>query len=350
MQPVTKRILIGLLACSVFAVGTVFAFVHTLDLASQPLANPSTQPSALEFVRLAPQQSRGRMLMVVTSTARAGTTEIAAGLELTELSRAYYTFLANGFSVDIASPKGGKPPIRMDDELIDVDYAFLNDETAQQMLAATIPLSQINPANYVAVYFVGGKGAMFDFPGNQDIRRIASIIHDAGGVVGAVCHGPAALLGVRLSNGKPLLQGRRVTGFTNREELFLIKNARDVFPFMLEDALSKEAGAFVEGHMYLDNTVVDGRLVTGQNPWATWSVAEGMIRALGHEPVARARTSEERAVAVLRAYYVQGLAVAQELHAQVPGADKRLLVMHAFVAMMEGRVRDAFHIQNLART
>ena len=101
--------------------------------------------------------------------------------------------------------------------------------------------------------------------------------------------------------------------------------------------------------MYLDNTVVDGRLVTGQNPWSTWSVAEAMVRALGHEPVVRERSGEELAVQVLQAYRRQGMDAALALRRRLPGADKRLLLMHALVAAMQGHPGDAWQLQRLAR-
>ncbi|MFP7723554.1 type 1 glutamine amidotransferase domain-containing protein [Lysobacter sp. A3-1-A15] len=341
-----QRLLGGTVVLLALLGGAGAAYLRSLDLASQPLADPGTVPGQLAMLQGERQQFRGRILAVVTSTAKSG--EVAAGLELTELSRAYYTFIANGFEVEIASPMGGRPPVRMDDELIDVDYAFLNDADAQERLSNTLALAQVDPSRYSAVYFVGGKGPMFDFAGNPDVRRVAASIHDAGGVVGAVCHGPAALIDVTLASGQKLLAGRRVTGFTNEEELFLIRNAREVFPFLLEDVLTAQAGVFSKGPKYLDHTVVDGRLVTGQNPWSTWSVAEGMIRALGFEPVARESTREERAVAVLAAFHRDGATAAAAVRDGMGSVDKRLVLMHALLATMEGRLGEAYRLQQLA--
>jgi putative intracellular protease/amidase len=341
-----QRILGGIVLSLALLAGAGTAYVRSLDLDSQPLADPRTTPAELAMLQGERPASRGRILAVVTSTAKAG--EIAAGLELTELSRAYYTFIANGFEVDIASPQGGRPPVRMDDTLIDVDHAFLNDVHAQRQLSDTLPLATVDPSRYQAVYFVGGKGTMFDFAGNPDVQRVAAAIHDAEGVVGAVCHGPAALIDVTLASGQPLLAGRRVTGFTNEEELFLIENAREVFPFLLEDVLTAQAGTFSEGQEFLDHTVVDGRLVTGQNPWSTWSVAEGMIRALGFEPVPREPTLEERAVEVLAAFHRDGAEAATAVRDGMGSIDKRLVLMHALVAIMEGRLGEAYRLQQLA--
>lgn len=99
--------------------------------------------------------------------------------------------------------------------------------------------------------------------------------------------------------------------------------------------------------MCLDNTIVDGRLITGQNPWSTWSVAEAMVRRVGYEPVPRDATGEELAVRVLHVYHQQGLASGLRLRAELPRADKRLLLMHAAIAVMEGRLRAAYQLQRL---
>lgn len=340
-------------AVSVLGIGLLlglagWAYVHTLHLDAEPVANRAATAADLEFLQHRVSPSRGRVLAVLTSTQSIPATGRKAGYELTEISRAYWVFLANGYAVDIASPLGGEPPMVLDDDLVDADYAFLNDAEARQKLANTLRLADVDPASYQAVYFVGGKGAMFDFPGNPDIRRIVRDIHPRG-AVGAVCHGPAALLGLTLDGGGPLLQGRKVTGFTNEEELFLIENAREVFPFLLQDELAREAGEFVEGPIYLDNTVVDGRLVTGQNPWSTWSAAEAIVRVLGHEPVPREATPEETSVRLLARYRSDGIDRALAEKSLAPRSSKHLLLMHALVAAMRGRLGEAWELQRLAR-
>ncbi len=342
----------GLLACAtgllLSCIGG-YVYVDGFALDEQMPANPASTPADLAFLRDGVREQRGRVLAVVTSTAMIGDSGKKAGYELTELSRAYYVFRANGYEVDIASPKGGEPPMKLDEDLDQADHAFLNDAEAQHRLKATLRLSAVDPHRYEAVYFVGGKGTMFDFPDDVDIHRIVRAIHARGGVIGAVCHGPAALLNVRLDDGSRLLSQRRVTGFSNDEELFLIENARDLFPYLLQDRLREVGARYVEGPMYLDNTIVDGKLVTGQNPWATWSVAEAMVRTMGHAPVAREATREEKAAGVLLAYRRQGAAAAERLRRTHPDADRRLILMHALIAGMRGDLGDAFRLQRLAR-
>ncbi len=343
-----KRAGIGLVGlAAVLAISGLF-YLRSLNLDSQPLADPGSTVASLAFMRAPVPTTRGRILAVVSSTARFPTAEKRAGFELTELARAYYVFLANGYEVDIASTTGGEPPMRTDDDMVAVDYAFLNDRHARAKLTGSIPINAVDPSRYAAVYFVGGKGAMFDFPQNGSIQKLVRDVYQAGGVIGAVCHGPAALLDVALDDGTPLLRGRRATGFTNAEELFLNKDAQALFPYLLQSRMIEKGVMFAEAPMYVDNLVVDGRLVTGQNPWSTWSVAEAMVGALGHTPVARERTGEELAMEVLDAYYREGSESAQLAKAGRPHADKRLLLMHALVAGMGGRLREAYRLQTLA--
>ena len=318
------------------------------DLDSIPKANVHATPADVPYLKQAVGQKRGRILAVVSSAERAGPQNKKAGYELTELSRAYYAFKVNGYDVDIASPQGGKPPARIDtDDMQDIDYAFLNDADAQAMVNQTLPLAQVDAARYDAVYFVGGKGAMYDFSGNRDVTRIVLDVAQRG-VVGAVCHGPAALLGVMAADGKPFVAGKRMTGFTNDEELFLDANARTLFPFLLQDRAIDRGARFVAAPNYLDHTIVDGRLVTGQNSWSTWSTVEAMVKALGHAPVAREPGLDENSVRILAAYQRGGLAAARTEQARVAQFDKMLVLMHAVVAAMEWRLADAFQLQRLA--
>lgn len=320
---------------------------NSIDLAGQPVADPATRSAQLDVMQNAVREKRGRILAVVTSTGRAPNTDINAGFELTELARAYYVFKANGFDVDVASPQGGRPPVNIDEELFEADYAFLNDEFAQAQIASTLKITDVDPAAYEAVYFVGGKGAMFDFPDNAPVQALVSEIYERGGVVGAVCHGPAALVGVKSRSGESLFRGKRVTAFTDEEELFIIGNAREVFPFLLEEKLRATDVTYLEGPMYLDHTIVDGRLVTGQNPWSTWSVAEAMVRALGHTPVPRQRTREEMAIQILSAYRAQGMDAARSAAKRMPDFDKRTILLHSMLGAMAGNFVDAFRIQQL---
>lgn len=348
MRKTLLRAAAGLAAILLLLAACGYAWYRSLGLDSLPRANPQATTADLAWLKNPVAPKRGRILAVVTSTGHHGTAMKRAGYELTELARAYYVFQANGYEVDIASPRGGKPPERIDlDDMGEADYAFLNDAAAQRKVAHSIPLAGVDAGRYAAVYFVGGKGAMFDFPDNPDVARIVGDILGRG-VVGAVCHGPAALLGVKLADGKPLVAGRRMTAFTNEEELFLMKDARTRLGFLLQERAVAEGARFVAGPKYIDNTVVDGRLVTGQNPWSAWTVAEAMITALGHRPLARERTAEEGSVELLAAYYRGGMEAARARRVALPRFDKMLVLMHSVVAVMQWRAADAVNLARLA--
>ncbi len=222
---------------------------------------------------------RGKILAVVTSTGIMGNSNKSTGYELSELARAYYTFEANGFDVDIASPKGGKPPVIIDDEDMGAyDFAFLNDSIAQFKISHSIKIEDVIEKNYLGIFFAGGKGAMFDFPNNKTIQSILKKYDKSNKVIGAVCHGPAALVNVILENGQPFIKNKNVSGFTNKEELLLIAEAKSIFPFLLQDKMIEQGANFNEGSMYLEKVSHDMNLITGQNPWSTWKVAKSMIK------------------------------------------------------------------------
>ena len=285
---------------------------------------------------------RGKILAVVTSTDVMGSSDKSTGYELTELSRAYYVFKANGFEVDVASPLGGKAPVVIDgDDMGPFDYAFLNDTEAQFKVSNTIAISNVIADDYEAIFFVGGKGAMFDFPDNKDIQAILSNYQNANKVIGAVCHGPAALVNVKLDNGRPLLENRKVSGFTNKEELLLISDAALIFPFLLQDKITAQGARFNEGAMYLEKVSYDKNLVTGQNPWSTWTVAETMIKQMGYTPKYREITDEENAVSVLEVYETQGFQKAKEMIKTMSIEEKKpvkrvLIASHSIVGVMRG--------------
>ncbi|MCO1333477.1 type 1 glutamine amidotransferase domain-containing protein [Microbulbifer sp. OS29] len=298
----------------------------------------NTRANDLQYLQQKPDEKRGKVLAVVTSTGVMGDTEKPTGYELTELARPYYVFSANGFSVDIASPEGGKPPAVIDkDDMGPFDYAFLNDRDAQRKVNNSIPIDQISSGDYQAIFFVGGKGAMFDFPDNAHIQALVRDFHTNGKIIGAVCHGPAALTNVTLGNGAPLIAGRRISAFTNEEELFLIPDAVQRFPFLLEDRLREQGAIFQGGPAYLEQASVDGQLITGQNPWSTWLAAESMVKAMGYTPRPREVSPAEHTVELLLTYEQQGFAEAakQLKKLQEKGKlDQRLLAMHGVVSAM----------------
>jgi putative intracellular protease/amidase len=338
------------LALVIFAFG--YWFISLIPKPDVSYDVSETVVESIPYLAENPLPYRGKVLTVVTSTDIMGTSGKPTGYELTELSRAYYVFQGNGFEVDVASPKGGNPPMVIDDEDMGIyDYAFLNDPVAQQKINNTIAIDQVDSALYKAIYFVGGKGAMFDFPDNPHIQSIVSHYSQSGKVIGAVCHGPAALVNVTLEGGQSILKDLSVSSFTNKEELFLIPDAQDIFPFLLEDKLVENGANFNEGTMYLENVTHDGNIITGQNPWSTWRVAETMIEQLGYEPKRRAITSEENAIQVLESLEDHGFKSAKELITEMAEnsleMNRTLLAMHSMVAAMQWNVAKSYQLVRL---
>lgn len=335
-----------LILTSIIAFLVIFGFWFMSLLPPSQLREnlPLTQVADLPYLTDDIPPSRGKILAVVTSTSNMGASGKSTGYELAELARAYYVFQANGFEVDIASPLGETAPVVIDnDDMGHYEYAFMNDDIAQSKTAHTIAIDKVRKEEYSAVFFTGGKGAMFDFPENTAIQDIIREFYQSNKVVGAVCHGPAALVNVTLDNGRPLVENVNVSGFTNEEELLLIPDAETIFPFLLQDKLVAQGARFNEGTMYLEKISHDNNLITGQNPWSTWVLAEAMISQLGYVPKPRAATGDENAVEVLGVYHAEGSEKAKELmelmiiHEQKP-LNRALIASHSLIAAMKGEL------------
>lgn len=223
------------------------------------------------------QSTTHHVLMVVTSAGQMPDGK-PTGLWLEEFAVPYLLFTEAGYVVTVASPKGGKIP---------VDPRSLKDaaqvyEWAEAIvrLEKTLPLSQVQPDEFVAVFLPGGHGTMFDFPDNADLKYLLGSFATQDKVIAAVCHGPAGLVGVTKADGTPLVADRMVTAFTNEEEVAV--ELHTVMPFMLETRLREEGGDFVAGEKWAANVQVDGRLITGQNPASSKGAAEAVIRLLGN--------------------------------------------------------------------
>jgi putative intracellular protease/amidase len=310
----------------------------------------ATQAQNIPYLQNTIPPARGKILAVVTSVRTLGNTGRPTGYELSELARAYWVFYANGFDVDIASPLGDEPYALLDDDdMGQYDYAFLNNSLAQQKTKNTLALKDVSPSDYVAVYFVGGKGAMFDFPDDPAVIALAQNFAAQQKVIAAVCHGPAALVNVKSANGQWLVTNKTVSGFTNNEELLLIPNATEIFPFLLQNKLEARGANFISGEDFLEQVSVSDNLITGQNPWSVWRLAEETVRQLGYEPVTRAKTAEENTVELLQIYQNHGLAAAEK-YAQRSGHEYygQLVLMHSLVAFMKWEIIDGLNLIILA--
>ena len=345
-----KKIVIIVISIVVLLYGAKEWVKDLLPEKSHFQALKQTKTADLDYVSNGVPSYRGKILAVVTSVDTMGEGK-TTGYEHTELARAYWVFIANGFDVDIASPKGGKPPVVIDGEDMGAfDYAFLSDQAIQAKVNNSLALRDVDPNEYEALYFVGGKGTMFDFPNDPDVQRITKAMYQSNKVVSAVCHGPAALVNVQLDNGEYLLANKTVSAFTNEEELFLIPEAKDIFPFLLEDKLVEQGAKFNGGKRYLEQVSQDGKLITGQNPWSVWTMAEMVVEELGYEPKPRIKTPEENSIQLLLTYESFGKEAAMKTLVQQPESYQRILiVMHSIVSFMEFKLGKGIDLLMLAR-
>jgi putative intracellular protease/amidase len=207
-----------------------------------------------------------KVLIVVTNHSDLVGTDKKTGYYLPEVAHPYYKFKKAGLHVDFASPKGGVAP--MDPKSLDLkdpeNRKFYENKELMGQLENTKSLKNINPKEYRAIVFAGGHGTMWDFADSEEIAKVSREIYESGGVVAAVCHGPAALVNIKLSNGEYLIKGKKVTAFTNEEED--IVQLSKYMPFMLEDKLKERGAVFLGAKAWSEQVVVDGRIVTGQNP------------------------------------------------------------------------------------
>ncbi|THV42213.1 type 1 glutamine amidotransferase domain-containing protein [Glycomyces buryatensis] len=221
-----------------------------------------------------------KVLMAISSHDVLGDTGNSTGYSVSEAAHPYYVFTAAGFEVDFVSVKGGTPPpVVFDGEEDDPEIVkFLAEDAVQAKLAATRPASQVESDDYAAIFYVGGHGAMWDFPASPDLARIAAGIYERGGLVSAVCHGPAALVDLRLSDGSLLVAGKQVASFTNEEEDSV--GLVDAMPFLLEDRLKERGALHTKAPNYVGHTAKDGRLLTGQNPASAAPLAKLIVAEL----------------------------------------------------------------------
>ena len=274
-----------------------------------------------------------KILMVISGNGADGG-KTAPGYEFEELSAAYLVFTSNGLDVDIASPKGGTVEADEYDPKDDVNQLVLNDAVAMEKLNNSLPFAAVSADQYDAVFVVGGKGAMFDLPDNTSLQSLISRIYTAGGTVGAVCHGPAALVNVTLPDGSYLVDGKRVNGFTNREEKLFGKKWAAEFDFLLEDRLVERGGSFQSSPMMLSHVATDGRLITGQNPASSADAAEAVVRSLGITPVKRQMGQKERTFALIEAIMTDGDTAAQLYLADKEAFNGPLISMYGYYYAM----------------
>ena len=223
------------------------------------------------------------ILMVLTSHDQLGNTGKKTGFWLEEFAAPYYVFKDAGVQITLASPHGGQPPLdpKSDDESAQTDATrrFKADAAAQKQLASTVPLSSVKAGDFDAVFYPGGHGPLWDLA--EDPHSIALIekTFAAGKPLALVCHAPGVLRHTKAPDGSPLVQGKKVTGFTNSEEDAV--QLTKIVPFLVEDMLKANGGVYSKGPDWAPYVLTDGTLVTGQNPASSEQGAHALLKMLG---------------------------------------------------------------------
>jgi putative intracellular protease/amidase len=222
-----------------------------------------------------------KILMVLTSHDILGKTGRKTGFWLEEFAAPYFVFRDAGVQLTLASPKGGQPPIDPKSDLPENQTAamarFKGDSAAQAELANTKKLADMQSADFDTIFYVGGHGPMWDLVDNEDSIALIESFYDSGKPVAAVCHSPGVLHRVKYK-GVPIVRGKRVTGFANSEEEAV--GLTHVVPFLVEDELKRLGGLYERAPTWEPLAIVDGRLVTGQNPASSTAAAKELLKLL----------------------------------------------------------------------
>lgn len=223
-----------------------------------------------------------KILMVLTSHDRLGDTGRKTGFWLEEFAAPYYVFRDAGATLVLASPAGGQPPLDPKssdpDAQTDATRRFDADAEARDALAQTVPLARVDAADFDAVFYPGGHGPLWDLA--EDRRSIALIetMLAGGKPVALVCHAPGVLRHAKAADGRPLVAGRHVTGFSDTEERAV--ELTKVVPFLVEDELKRLGGHYTRSPDWAVHVAHDGMLITGQNPASSEAAAQALLSAL----------------------------------------------------------------------
>ncbi|QYJ90778.1 type 1 glutamine amidotransferase domain-containing protein [Shewanella halotolerans] len=220
-----------------------------------------------------------KVLIFLTNHATLGTTDEANGTFAPELTHALHELIAAGLDYDLVSIDGGKAPLYGTDiEGDEVNASVLQDASFISRVNNTIPASQIDIEQYSAIYYPGGFGLLSDLATNEAVAQLSAAHYENGGVIGAVCHGPAGLLPITLSNGEKLIADKSVTGFTREEEIDY--GTIDKIPFLLEEALTRSAKRYNKVQPWNAFIIEDERVITGQNPASAGAIGKAIAAHL----------------------------------------------------------------------
>lgn len=244
----------------------------SLAAASLTLITPATTQA---------DETKGTITIVLTNHGKMGDTDTATGFFLSEAAHPYKVFTDAGYTVTLTSPLGGFAPLDpkskdLDDPANKVFWDKFGTTVEGRDGIDTKPLVANKE---VAIFFAGGHGTMWDFPNSKFIQNNAELVYKNGGVIGGVCHGPAALIGIKNpTTGEPIVKGKTLAVFTDNEEAAV--KLTDIVPFLLQTELEKLGATVKTAPNFTENAIRDGRLVTGQNPASATKAAQLVIEAL----------------------------------------------------------------------
>ena len=223
-----------------------------------------------------------KILMVLTSHDKLGDTGKDTGFWLEEFAAPYYVFKDAGADITLASPKGGQPPLDPSSNTQDAQTAatdrFKKDDVAQAHLGSTEKLSEVSADDFDGVFYPGGHGPLWDLAEDENSIKLIEDFAASDRPIAAVCHAPGVFKNTKKADGRPLVNGKTVTGFSNSEEEAV--DLTDVVPFLVEDMLKEGGGNYKRAEDWTDFVVTDGNLVTGQNPASSETAAKHLLRLL----------------------------------------------------------------------
>lgn len=223
-----------------------------------------------------------KILFVLTSHDKLGDTGKKTGFWIEEFASPYYTLLDKGASITIATPKGGKAPIDPSSDTPDAQTEstkrYKDDKVAQELIANTKVLADMDASDFDAVFYPGGHGPLWDLANDDTSAKLIEAFNKQEKPIAFVCHAPAALKNVKGTDGSPLVKGKNVTGFTNSEEKAV--QLTKVVPFLVENMLKENGGNYSKKEDWASYAIQDGNLITGQNPASSTLVAEKLFAAL----------------------------------------------------------------------
>jgi putative intracellular protease/amidase len=262
----------------------IIALTLTIITASNCKDNKTEVASKkdLEEKSTSKKDKKMNILFVLTSHNQLGDTGNKTGFWVEEFATPYYTLLDNGATVTLATPKGGAAPIdpgsAAPDAATEATARFDKDTTAQGLIANTNVLADINPDDFDAVFYPGGHGPLWDLANDAASIALIEKFNKQEKPIAFVCHAPAALKSVKNADGTPLVEGKKVTGFTNTEEAAV--QLTDIVPFLVEDMLVKNGGIYSKKEDWAAYAIQDGNLITGQNPASSELVAKKLLESI----------------------------------------------------------------------